>query len=73
MIIIGDSKKISFKLIYIMEYQSFKLTKECHNIIKEYCKKHHLIMTDWVSMILLQKINELNLKVKANEQGKDYN
>lgn len=38
--------------------KNLKITEVAHTIIKKYCDDNHLKMSDWVSSVLLKKIEE---------------
>jgi|TARA_B100001964_G_scaffold181616_1_gene200850 hypothetical protein len=49
-----------------MVRKNLKITKDAHNILKEYCDKKYLKMSEWVSNFIITEINKLQKK-----DGKD--
>ena len=42
-----------------MNRKNLKITQEAHDKLKEYCDNHFLKMSEWVSHLLIEKLNEL--------------
>lgn len=49
-----------------MERKNLKITKDAHDILKEYCDKKYLKMSEWVSNFIITEINKLKQK-KSND------
>jgi len=48
-----------------MERKNLKITKEAHDILKEYCDKNYLKISEWVSNFIVTEIN----KIKQNKSN----
>ena len=54
-----------------MDRKNVKITQEAHDKLKEYCDDHFLKMSEWVSHLLIEKLNELEIKdEKSNSMEK---
>ena len=45
-----------------MERKNLKITKESHDILKEYCDKKYLKMSEWVSNFIITELIKLQIE-----------
>lgn len=54
-----------FRYLYIKHMKNLKITEEAHELIKKYCDKNFLKISEWISHEIIKLIKE-----KENDKNK---